>query len=198
MKRNLKISFVLVIFMGLTTMATAQTEKGNFMIGASSSLDFTSLSLKLENDNASTDGGKITTFEFTPGVGYFVANNLAVGIQFSLNSASEKEDGDKYTETTTMLLPFARLYFGKGNVKPFVQAAFGPGWQKWGYDDKQTENLTGYELGGGLAIFINQHVSIDLSLGYASASSKFKDGYNVDWDSTSKGIGGNIGFSIFF
>jgi hypothetical protein len=51
-------------------------------------------------------------------------------------------------------------------------------------------------LGGGLAVFLNQHVSLDLSLGYASASAKIKDNYNVEWKSISKGIGANIGFSI--
>lgn len=198
MKRNLKFSFVIAVLIGLTVVANAQTEKGNFIIGASSSLDFTSSSIKLENDLTSTDSGNMTTFEFTPGAGYFIANNLAFGIMLSLESSSEKEDGDKYTETTTALFPFALLYFGKSNVKPFVQAAFGPGWQKSGYEEKETQNITGYQLGGGLAVFVNQHVSLDFSLGYASASAKIKDGYNVDWKVISKGIGGNVGFSIVF
>ena len=136
---------------------------------------------------------KCRPWSFTPAAGYFIANNLAVGLQLSVSSASEKENGDKYTETTTMLLPFARLYFGKSNVKPFVQAAVGPGWQKWGYDEKETGNITGYELGGGLAVFINQSISLDFSLGYASATTKLDD-----WKTTAKGIGGNIGFSIIF
>ena len=54
----------------------------------------------------------MSTFEFTPGIGYFVANNLALGVMVSLESLNEKEvDDDKYTETTTMLLPYAVLYF---------------------------------------------------------------------------------------
>jgi len=93
-----------------------------------------------------------------------------------------------------MLLPFARLYFGKSNVKPFVQAGVGPGWQKWGYiNDKETENLTDYEVDGGLAVFINRHISLDFILGYGSATAKFDD-----WKTTAKGIGGEIGFSIIF
>lgn len=193
MKKNLKISFVFFILTGFAVIATAQTEKGNFLLGGTSSLNFASLSLKLENDNVSEDAGKTSAIEFTPGAGYFIADNLAVGVQFSVNSASQEEDGDKYTETTTMLLPFARLYFGKSNVKPFVQAGIGPGWEKWGYDDKETENLTLYEVDGGLAVFINRHISLDFILGYGWATAK-----PDDWKITTKGIGGEIGFSIIF
>ncbi len=127
MKRDLKFYFIVAVLIGLSFVANAQTEKGNFLISASSNLDFTSSSIKLKNGDTSNDGGDMSTFEFTPAVGYFVANNLALGVMLSLESSSDEEDGDKYTETTTMLLPFAVLYFGKSNVKPFVQAAFGPG-----------------------------------------------------------------------
>jgi hypothetical protein len=92
-------------------------------------------------------------------------------VQFSVNSARQEEDGDKYTETTTMLLPFVRLYFGKSNVKSFVQAGVGPGWEKWGYsNNKETENLVGYEFDGGLAVFISPNISLDFILGYGSAT----------------------------
>ena len=173
-----------------------QTEKGKFLVSASSSFDFTSLSSKWETDSNSGDAGKTTGFDLAPSAGYFLGNNLAVGLQLSLNRVTEKDDADKYTETTTMLMPFALLYFGKSNVKPFIQAGFGPGWYKAEYSDSQSKKLSAYELGGGIAIFINQHVSLDISLGYASVSSKFTDGWNVNWKTVSKGIGGNIGFSI--
>jgi opacity protein-like surface antigen len=199
MKKNLKISFVLFILTGLATVTAAQTEKGSFLLSGSGSLDFAWLSLKLENDNTSEDAGKMSNLEFTPGAGYFIADNLAVGLEFSLSSASQKEDGDKYTETTTMLLPFARLYFGKSNVKPFVQAGVGPGWEKWGYkNDKETENLVGYEFDGGLAVFISPNISLDFILGYAGATAKIKDYQNVEWKTTASGFGGSIGFSIIF
>ena len=97
MKKNLKISFVLFILTGFATVATAQTEKCNFLLSGSGSLDFAFISLKLENDNTSEDAGKMSNLEFTPGVGYFIANNLAVGLEFSISSTSQKEDGDKYT-----------------------------------------------------------------------------------------------------
>jgi len=199
MKRDPKFYFVVAVLACLSFPANAQTEKGNFLISASSNLDFTSSSIKLKKGDTSNDGGDRGTFELTPAAGYFVANNLALGVMVSLESLNEKEeDGDKYTETTTMLLPFAILYFGKSNVKPFVQAAFGPGWEKWGYDEKEKESITGFQLGGGLAVFVNQHVSLDFSLGYASASAKVNDNYNTEWKVINKGIGGNIGFSIIF
>jgi len=196
MKKNLKSCFIMMALIVSSAMANAQIQKGKILIDASGSLDFSSLTSKWENEYNSGDGSNTTTLKFTPGAGYFIANNFALGIQLSMNNMSDKEDREKYTETTTMLLPFALLYFGKGNVKPFIQAAFGPGWQKSGYNEKHSEKLSGYELGGGLAVFLNQHVSLDFSLGYASASAKYKDTSNVNWKTFTKGIGGNIGFSI--
>jgi len=105
------------------------------------------------------------------GSGLFYCRQPGLGVQFSVNSARQEEDGDKYTETTTMLLPFVRLYFGKSNVKSFVQAGVGPGWEKWGYsNNKETENLVGYEFDGGLAVFISPNISLDFILGYGSAT----------------------------
>ena len=199
MKTNFLLSFIFFVLLGLSVPVTAQTEKGSFLLSGSGSLDFASMKVKVESGDYSEESGKISTFEFTPAAGYFVLNNLAVGVQYSMSSTSEKDDGDKYTESTTMLFPFALLYFGKGNVKPFVQAGYGPGWAKLKYDnEKETQKLSGYELVGGLAIFLNQYVSLDLSLGYASAKAIFKSNYNTDIKSTTSGMGGNIGFSVFF
>jgi hypothetical protein len=97
-----------------------------------------------------------------------------------------------------LLLPFARLYFGKGNIKPYIQAAYGPGWQKWGSESKQTENLNPFEADGSIAFFVNRNIAIDLAIGYGSAIYKYTDAFKAEWKTTANGIGGNVGFTICF
>ena len=200
MKKNLKISSFLIILMVFSSVVSAQTEKGTAIFSGSTNLTFSSITPKMEDGNNSMEGNKASNFEFTPGAGIFIANNLALGVQVSINSATERLNREDYTESSTMFLPFALLYFGSGDIKPFVQAALGMGTQKLKYDnEKERANIFGYELGGGLAVFLNQHVSLDFSLNYASATSKFDVDYNnTELKLKSRGIGGNIGFSIFF
>jgi hypothetical protein len=193
MAKNLKTSFLLGLMTCLCAVATAQTEKGNFLIGSSSGSNFAIYSLNVENSFSNEDSWKLSTFGFNSGAGYFISNNLVMGLQFSLNYSSEKEDENKYTELTRMFLPFARLYFGSKNMKPFVQAAYGMGLNRTSEHYKEEEYVTGYEIDGGLAFFFNKNISLDFIVGYGSLTLE-----NDDRKSSGRGIGGNIGISVIF
>jgi len=156
-----------------------------------------------KTDYNSGDIGKTSSFKITPGIGYFLFKNFLVGIDFSLDYYHQKDNGKIYKETTTALSPFLRLYIGDKKVKPFINGAAGPGWIKTkseynGNTSEQKSRLSGYEAGGGLAFFLSDGISLDLSIAYASATSKFTDGSNVKWENTAKGFGSNFGFSMYF
>lgn len=114
------------------------------------------------------------------------------------------EDDSWSSASTFSVLPFARYYFGKTNVKPYLHAEIGSGWAKEkvevstvGYKDELSSKFTAYEIGGGLGIFINQHVSFDLGLGYASVSSKWEvPDTNMNQKNTVSGIGASIGIVV--
>ena len=197
MKKNFEISLLLIVLMLLSTVVRAQTEKEGFILSGSTNLNFVSLSQKIENNNTSIQGSKASNFEISSGAGYFIFNNFAIGVQISIKNATEDVENQDATESSTMFIPFALLYFGNGNIKPYVQAGLGSGSKKLkNHSVRNRANVTGYELAGGLAVFLSQKVSLDFSLSYASATSKFS---NVnDWELKSKGIGGNIGLSLFF
>lgn len=78
-----------------------------------------------------------------------------------------------------MVMPFTRYYFGKTKVKPYLHGAVGPGWGKskasisMGQDIETKFKLTDYELAGGLGVFLNDYVSLDFSLGYGKATTKW-------------------------
>ena len=203
MKKQLKVSYLLALLISISLLTGAQTEKGNYLIGASSSLDFSSLSMKWKTDYNSGDDGKINSLEFTPAVGYFLANNFAVGAGIGLSRTVEKEDNDKYINSVFSILPFARYYFGKKNVKPYLHGAVGPGWGK-NKNDRSFEStieidsdLFLYELGGGIAFFLNEKVSLDIGFGYVSARSKWEDLSKMDRENTADGIATSIGVAVY-
>lgn len=201
MKKTLVL--IAVLIMGGANVF-AQTQKGDFLLGAGTSLDFSFLSSQVSTDSYERDKIKNNSFEFTPRIGYFLANNLVVGIDFLNSTATEKQDGDKYKTSTFALGPFARVYLGNTNVKPFLHAGFGFGknTEKYnsssaGYpDNKVKSNLTTYDVGGGVSFFLTSKVALEVGISYGNASSKFTNYYNEDATNKVKGIASSIGFSI--
>lgn len=155
----------------LTVMVQAQTEKGNWLTGGNFQLN-----------TAKTN----TVIGFTPMGGKFIVNNLAVGA--NLDFVYNKSGSDKVTQFG--IGPFARYYFLKGNAKPIVQADIGfLSTKSSGSGYSSTNNGTTYFLGGGLAYFINNSVSLE---GLA--------GYNHTKINSFSGTGGflfTIGFQVY-
>jgi outer membrane protein len=182
MKKFKTASIAVVLFCSFTTL-NAQTEKGTFLLGGETKLNFSSVSSKFESDDVNEDLGKITTLEFSPQIGFFVIDGLALGMELPIMYSLEKsENEDKYTSTSLAFTPFIRYYFGKGKIKPYLHGDVGFGNLKMKYEDNlsgtTSENAASlflYEMGGGLAIFLNDKVSLDIGIAYASQSLTPKD-----------------------
>src|SRR5439155_313604 len=87
----------------LLTSASAQTEKGDWMVGGG---------LRLNTSNNRTE------IAFSPNAGIFVINNFAIGGNISLDYT---KSGD--TKITSFGIgPFVRYYFTTANVRPLLQA----------------------------------------------------------------------------
>lgn len=169
----MKKSILLLGLLAAYCSLYAQTDKGDWLIGGSIQLNTTK--------NNSTIG-------FSPDAGIFVIKNLAVGGNFNLNY---NKAGN--TKTTNFGIgPFTRFYFTSANVRPFLHGSIS-------YLSSRTANsnnsfastYTGgnYFLGGGVAIFINENVSLDGSAGYDHTKYKGIDG--------SGGLNLHIGFQVY-
>lgn len=181
-----------------TSIATAQTEKGKFLIGAQSSLSFSSMDKELKTDGGDHDLGTNTEFEFAPQFGYFIADGLVVGAELPFTSSKqEDEDGDKYKTNSIALLPFARYYFGQTNVKPYLHAGIGYGLlsEEDDYDEEDYKMMV-YEFGAGVAIFLNESIAVDLGLGYTSATLKPDEDYSGDPKIVTSGLAFQVGFTF--
>jgi len=198
MRRYLTV--IILIFSVLSSFG--QTEKGRFLVGAGSDLNFNFLSTQSETDEYESDKIKDSSFEISTDVGYFIANNFAVGIGMIYSNSTKKEDEDKFKSSTFAAGPFVRYYFGQQKIKPFLHSAlaFGKSIEEYDtsyMDDKNDYSLISYEFGGGISLAIAKNIACELGLAYGVANASFTDYYNQDVETTAKGIAGNFGFTVF-
>jgi len=139
------------------------------------------------------------TLNLQPRVGYFVIDNLAVGIDLGLHICSERnkdDDNDKFDHRILGIGPFIRYYYPLEKVYPFVEAntIFGQEFSKrinWEYK----ENVIIYNLGIGGAFPLGERVTLDALLGYGYGVWK---GDEEQYDSTAGGVEIRLGFTVFF
>ena len=103
--------------------------------------------------------------------------------------------------TSIIAMPFVRYYFGDNNIKPYLQGAVGFGSSKTNidfYDSASTSNLVSYGFDGGIAIFLNENVSLDVGAGYTSSTSKPQEDNSNNVKFINNAFGLNAGFNIYF
>jgi outer membrane protein len=197
MKKFLLFAFLLACFSGFS-----QTTKGRFIVSGAAGLQVNAGTIKYEYDGEDFGDTKQTTIQFTPSFGYFVIDNLAVGLSSSISSTTQKDDGDKYTSTSIAIAPTVIYFFPvEGKIKPFVQVAAGlnNASNKYvpneGPDEKESYSGLLLSGGGGVAFFINDNVSFNAGLTYNRSSLKDSDDDNYK---VKQGIlSGSVGISVF-
>jgi hypothetical protein len=198
----------------LVSAAIAQTQKGSFMLGTSAGTGVgTVIALFTENNSSANntsvgfgtekfDGEKVsssTTIGLSPNVGYFVADGLMIGLNFSIFSTSNKDEGDdeRYGSTLTTFQPMLRYYFTTTKVRPYGEVRGGI----LNFKDKEEDegdSATLFGLKGGAAIFLNEKVSLDLFLDYNMGFNNEEDEFTgEEIKNTSSLVSFGAGFSIF-
>lgn len=177
MKTFTKATLALVILVSLSQLLSAQTVgKGAWMLGGAAG--FSSTKPKDAEDAT-------THIYLTPNIGYFIMNDLAIGVDVAF--FSESTNGD--SESNFGFGPFARYYIAK---PIFVQA---------GYDlDASPFDSQLFQSGGGSTLHFAVGYSWFLNNGVAIEPSLFYNIYSEDEDSifgdfTQFGL--NIGIQAF-
>lgn len=172
MTKSNKIILTILVSLG-TIMCSGQISKGTILAGASSNLGFS---------NYKPDGGvSRTNFNLDVKGGYFVIDNLVVGVNFGLS----REDQTNFTYSTGNFGVFGRYYImGK------IFAGAGIGVANTRSDSGGTTVKSSYtqaNINGGYAIFLGQIIAIEPALNI-----------NIDaGDMQGVGIGLNVGFTLF-
>jgi len=100
-----------------------QTEKGRFLVGAGTNLNYSYSEFGFESDDSgfkkSTD---MSSYNASLSGGYFIENNLLIGTSLDLGySKDEFGNGDSKRKTIVMN-PFVRYYFRETTIKYFLNA----------------------------------------------------------------------------
>jgi outer membrane protein W len=186
---------VLGLVLATVCLAYPQTKKGDLIIGTyvgSTGVGFSSS----ESGNSSTTAlGKSDYSSFSigvgPSVGYFIADNLAIGTSFSLsynwNKSKSSNTASPFTSESSSgsvyfsLGPFGRYYFGANGGKgmPYVQVGFGISLYPKYSGTYTPSSGTGYDYGYktyfawnasvqvGYEHFLNPHVGLQFYVGYS-------------------------------
>ncbi len=218
MKKVILLAGILCVFN--LSMLFAQTEKGNILLGLSSSIGLTGPSTtmmslefsssKEKSDGSSTNGStptKTSSLNLSPKVGYFIENNLVLGFDVNMALYHSSQLSADYNSNDHITLfgagPFVRYYIPTGKVLPFIEMGGSLGLTNNKYEyfnntDEYKQSISMLEGGVGIAAPLGDHITFDAILDYRSITVKdIKN--NPNNDRTVMGtIGLKVGFTIFF
>lgn len=183
MKKMLFVAAFAVFGMG---MSNAQEENTG---GYSQGDLFVTGSIGISTE--STGDRKENTLEFAPSVGYFVSDNIAIGLGLGLSSSTFEEPGVVDFESTTIAIEAAGRYY----VTPSSQfSLFGQ--LSVAYLSVENEqgafesNTDGFGLGiaPGVSYFISNNFALEATVGILSYSSVELDGASDSTNSFDLGL----------
>lgn len=152
--------------------ATSQTEKGGWLIGASSDLGFSSKDVGADH--------RFNVFSLNTSAGYFVIDNLSLGLNLGFSFSSIEDSNTNRIE----IGPALRYYFNK----IFVGTNYSKARTKANGMSASTNQL-GFIA--GYAIFINDKIAIEPNLNYSTW-------FGGDLDESTDSFGVQVGFNLYF
>lgn len=183
--------FLLVATLFIATIGFGQTSARRWMVGG-----FTNLSLGSDWSFTKNDGQKSNesngfSYEFSPTVGYFVIDNLAVRLTHSFLYGHYSYDDYDSDYASSVFGPGVIYYFGEKKLKPFALTdiqfgSYNSSYSSSDFSDEYRGSSFGWDLGGGVAWFVNNHVAFSLALKYTRTTDVDKD------DKSSKDITGEL------
>ena len=183
-----KITLILlVIFICASSFAQAPylIQKGNFLGGGKGKLTFSSQDYLGEKY-------KETHIMLRPNFGYFVIDQLAIGLNLDVESTQIKLGSDEIGKTNDLGAGLWTRYYALPATKKinfFGEGGINMGGYKEDDDDRISYNS--YNLGLSMACFLNKHISLELGVEYSSK--KYEDE-----DSRVNRIGLCAGFQMHF
>ena len=196
--KSLKTSILVIAIALLSSISYSQEgfqakTKGSYFANGSIFLDS-------RTDKINDDKSTSFTTAIGPKVGYFVMDNLAVGLELNIQTSKSTIDND-FGDTEVTSNAFAALVFGRYYLDNnlFGEAAVGIGSQKveTGILGDQKSSVFGFRIGAGYAFFLGDHVAIEPSINYRWEDIN-PDGAPSDYKETISSIFLGIGISAFF
>ncbi|HET7118602.1 MAG TPA: outer membrane beta-barrel protein [Hanamia sp.] len=193
MKRIMTLAISFLCFF----TATAQTEKGRVVLSANTDMSMMFGKTTLLMDSTTGEKQSSKAFNANIGFAYFVANNLAIGINGSFQY--KRVDADNsigYLHSYTAgIIPAITYFFPlKGNIKPNISVGAGYLWYFTSNLDAEGLSLN---VAPGVSYFVNRNISLDLGVQYSHNNLKNTSGHS-DISYKQEIIAILAGLSIYF
>lgn len=218
-----KIVITLACAFGLMN-ANAQFESGTIMLtgGINFSQSSSERETKMGSNTTTTEGPVTTNFGLGVMGGYFVADNIAVGLGLGYGSFSSEDTDDGVTYETSgslfSITPFARYYIPYTDVFSFfgeLSVGIGAGSDKFsttsgGNTTTQEASVSTLRTGiaPGFNFFVHENIALEIKygfLGYNSFTTERDFGNDNSVKDSSSNFGLNLdltslvfGLSVFF
>lgn len=193
------IATTLLLFIAISAVM-AQTERGRFIIGANSSIVLSDVRVKFTGQE--TD--KTTIFKLMPSAGYFLFDNFSVGLSIGYEYQSSNIGAElsalsefRYYLTSSIVRPYLKANIGYLNIDKSIIG------HQYDYD----ASMHGLKVigGAGIAIFLRNNISLDLTGQYTlNRLNDLGDGYyesssnkSFKVRTTTQGLGGFVGLSFY-
>lgn len=143
---------------------------------------------------------KASDFNFSPAIGYFISENIALGARLGINSGKEENGGPEVKTSGFGVEAFGRYYFTPASkFSVFGELAVGAGSSKREVGNDETKFKTfGVNAGVGVSYFLSSNWAIEAGwagLGYNSieedvdgAEARNTFGLGVDLSSINFGL----------
>lgn len=200
-----KLFFAIALL--FTINSFGQLDKKTWLVGGTGSFDsykqnetfvFTGTGENIEIERS------IKEIEFSPKVGYFVIDKLALGVGISyISETSESKtirgnaSGGSSKSHSFYVGPFARYYF-LNKEKPYnilAEANYQFGSISQGSVDPSKGNLSRFSIFVGPEIYFNSSVGMSFLVGYTN-SNRVMD-KNIDVSNSTRGFQVALGFQIY-
>lgn len=172
--------FIAVLLLLNTLLVSAQTKKGDYLIGVN----------VLSISNPIVGVNNYANISIHPSLGYFVRDNFLIGSKVRIGAGVQNR---KVTVLNYGVNPFIRKYFSKteSRTKIFAEALIGFNGSYITSDgNKGFHNTVQASLMGGLAYFISRDVSLEATTGIQAITSTL--GLGIEYKPSL-----NVGFQVY-
>lgn len=148
------------------------------------------------------NGDKTNEFNVSPKAGYFVTNNIAVGLSLGYTNGKTEQDGEADTKTNEFNVgAFGRYYFTPASqFSIFGELGVGYGTLKQEQGDAEAK-YNGFNVGlaPGVSYFISKNFALEATVGLLGYTSVKNDDTDAKADSFDLGLNlGDINFGIVY
>lgn len=185
------------------SLAFSQLKRGTVLVSGNSNLGAVFGSYK-EKSQISEDPKATKTFNMNiqPKMGLFVARKMALGVMLDWRLGNTKSPVDEKINNSEILFgPFVRYYLETGSreLKFFAEASGGIGNRTVTSSENSNDNedfsVFFMNAGPGMAYFITDRISLDLSVDYRWKREADKNS-DTEQRTIYKNFGFNLGFSL--